>query len=134
MTNIEGAIQILRKATATVKVAPFAFALLYLAALVVYVLFNDTVATIADMLFYVSPVAVFFNLRMSKIFKMCKWHRLECLLPLLPIVIVFINGFGFIIPDIAIYVNWSVNLIIFLLSLLNAYFVFIKPRNEESNS
>ena len=134
MTNIEGAIQILRKATATVKVAPFAFALLYLAALVVYILFNDTVATIADMLFYVSPVAVFFNLRMSKIFKMCKWHRLECLLPLLPIVIVFINGFGFIIPDIAVYVNWSVNLIIFLFSLLNAYFVFIKPRNEESNS
>ena len=134
MTNIEGAIQILRKATATVKVAPFAFALLYLVALVVYLLFNDTIATMTDLLFYVSPVAVFFNLRMSKIFKMCKWHRLECLLPLLPIVIVFINGFGFIIPDIAVYVNWSVNLIIFLFSLLNAYFVFIKPRNEESNS
>ena len=134
MTNIEGAIQILKKATASVKVAPFAFALQYLTALVVYLLFNDTIATIADMLFYVSPVAVFFNLRMSKIFKMCKWHRLECLLPLLPIVIVFVNGFGFIIPDIAVYVNWSVNLIIFLLSLLNAYFVFIKPRNEESNS
>ena len=126
MTNIEGAIQILRKATATVKVAPFAFALLYLVALVLYLLFNDTIATMTDLLFYVSPVAVFFNLRMSKIFKMCKWHRLECLLPLLPIVIVFINGFGFIIPDIAVYVNWSVNLIIFLLSLLNAYFVFIK--------
>ena len=126
MTNIEGAIQILKKATATVKVAPFAFALLYLAALVVYILFNDTVATIADMLFYVSPVAVLFNLRMSKIFKMCKWHRLECLLPLLPIIIVFINSFGFIIPRIAVYVNWGVNLIIFLLSLLNAYFVFIK--------
>lgn len=126
MTNIEGAIHILRKATATVKVAPFAFALLYLVALVVYLLFNDTIATMTDLLFYVSPVAVFFNLRMSKIFKMCKWHRLECLLPLLPIVIVFINGFGFIIPDIAVYVNWSVNLIIFLLSLLNAYFVFIK--------
>lgn len=92
----------------------------------VYLLFNDTIATIADMLFYVSPVAVFFNLRMSKIFKMCKWHRLECLLPLLPIVLVFVNGFGFIIPDIAVYVNWSVNLIIFLLSPFNAYFVFIK--------
>lgn len=126
MTNIEGAIQILKKATATVKVAPFAFALLYLVALVVYLLFSDTIATMTDLLFYVSPVAVFFNLRMSKIFKMCKWHRLECLLPLLPIVIVFVNGFGFIIPDIAVYVNWSVNLIIFLLSLINAYFVFIK--------
>ena len=126
MTNIEGAIQILRKATATVKVAPFASALLYLVALVVYLLFNDTIATMADLLFYVSPVAVFFNLRMSKIFKMCKWHRLECLLPLLPIVIIFVNGFGFIIPDIAVYVNWSVNLIVFLLSLVNAYFVFIK--------
>lgn len=116
----------MKKATATVKVAPFAFALLYLTALVVYLLFNDTIATVTDMLFYVSPVSVFFNLRMSKIFKMCKWHRLECLLPLLPIVIVFVNGFGFIIPDIAVYVNWSVNLITFLLSLVNAYFVFIK--------
>lgn len=134
MKNIEGAIQILKKAMAAVKVAPFAFALLYLTALVVYLLFNDTIATVTDMLFYVSPVAVFFNVRMSKIFKMCKWHRLECLLPLLPIVIVFVNGFGFIVPDIAVYVNWSVNLIIFLLSLINAYFVFIKPRNEESNS
>lgn len=124
--NIDGAVKILRKAMATVKVAPFVFALLYLVALAVYLLFNEAISTAADMLFYVSPVAVAFNLRMSKIFKMCKWHRLECLLPLLPIVLVFVNCFVYILPDIAVYINWGVNLVIFTLSLINAYFVFIK--------
>ena len=134
MTNIEGAIKILRKATVAVKVAPFVYAILFLVALVSYLFLNETISTIADMLFYASPVCVVYNLWLSRIFKMCKWHRLQCCLPMFPLVAILLDSFVVPFGDVAVYVNYFVDIAIFILSLLNAYFVFIKPRNEESNS
>jgi hypothetical protein len=119
-------VSILRAVTTAVQFAPFIFVGFLIISVLLYLFVNDNVAAFVDLMFYISPIVAVYNLILSRILKLCKWHRLECLLPLLPIVIVFVNSFGFIIPDIAVYVNWSVNLIIFLLSLLNAYFVFIK--------
>ena len=134
MTNIQGAIEILRKATTAVKIAPFAYAGLFLVALLVYLFFNDTISTIADLLFYASPVCVVYNLWLSNIFKLCKWHKLECCLPLFPLVAIFLDSFVCPFGELSGYINFAVDMLIFLLSLINAYFVFIKPRNEESNS
>ena len=134
MTNIESAIRILRKATTAVKIAPFVYSLLYIIALLSYLSFNEFVSLVADMCFYVSPVCVVYNLWLSKIFKLCKWHKLECCLPLFPIVIILVDSFIIPFGKNAILVNFFVDITIFLLSLLNAYFVFIKPKDEESNS
>lgn len=132
--NISAVVSILRNTTRIVKIAPFALVTMYMVAMVGYLFFSETVAVTLDTLFYVSPLVVILLWMLSKALKMCNWHRLECALPLIPqlpiLVDDYINQFNYA----GTIVNISVVGLLFLLSLLNAYFVFIKPRNEESNS
>lgn len=132
--KILGAIQILRRVTRTVKVAPFILAVLYMMSMVGYLLFSDTVSVILDYLFYISPSTIVILLILSKSTKMCVWHRLECILPIVAMIPALIDDFIMQFTNSATIVNISTIAIIFALSLVNAYFVFIKPRNEESNS
>lgn len=124
--KILGAIQILRKVTKTVKIAPFFLALLYILSLVGYMLFSDTVATIFDYLFYISPTTIFILLILSKATKMCAWHRLECILPIVAMLPALFDSLVMSLSHVAAYVNVCTIIFVFLASLLNAYFVFIK--------
>lgn len=128
------AIQILKRVTRTVKVAPFILAVLYMMSMVGYLLFSDTVSVILDYLFYISPSTIVILLILSKSTKMCVWHRLECVLPLVSMLPALFDDLVIELTNVAAYINASTIAIIFALSLVNAYFVFIKPRNEESNS
>lgn len=132
--KILGAIQILRKVTKTVKIAPFVLAVLYMLSMIGYMVFSDTIATILDYLFYISPNTIVILLILSKSTKMCVWHRLECVLPMVSMLPALFDNLIIELTNVAAYINASTIALIFLLSLLNAYFVFIKPRNEESNS
>jgi hypothetical protein len=132
--KILGAIQILRKVTKTVKIAPFVLAVLYMLSMIGYMVFSDTVATILDYLFYISPSTIVILLMLSKSTKMCVWHRLECVLPMVSMLPALFDDLIIEMTNVAAYINVSTVALIFLASLLNAYFVFIKPRNEESNS
>ena len=132
--KILGAIQILRRVTRTVKIAPFVLAILYMLSMVGYLIFSDTVSTILDYLFYISPGTIVILLILSKSTKMCVWHRLECVLPIIAMLPALVDDFIMQFTNSATIVNISTIALIFLASLLNAYFVFIKPRNEESNS
>lgn len=132
--RILGAIQILKSVTKTVKIAPFVLAVLYILSMVGYMLFSDTVATILDYLFYISPSTIVILLILSKSTKMCVWHRLECILPMVSMLPALFDELIMSLTNVAAYINASTIAFIFLASLLNAYFVFIKPRNEESNS
>lgn len=132
--KILGAIQILRRVTRTVKIAPFVLAVLFMLSMIGYMLFSDTVATVLDYLFYISPSTIVILLILSKSTKMCVWHRLECVLPMVSMLPALFDDLIIELTNVAAYINASTIALIFLLSLLNAYFVFIKPRNEESNS
>lgn len=132
--KILGAIQILRKVTKTVKIAPFVLAILYMLSMIGYMVFSDTVATILDYLFYISPSTIVILLILSKSTKMCVWHRLECVLPMVSMLPALFDDLIIELTNVAAYINASTIALVFLASLLNAYFVFIKPRNEESNS
>ena len=132
--NILGAIQILRSVTRTIKIAPFVVAVFYMMSMVGYLMFSDTVATILDYLFYVSPSTIAILLILSKSTKMCFWHRLECVLPVVAILPALVDDFILRFTNSATIVNISTIGLMFFATLLNAYFVFIKPRNEESNS
>ena len=132
--KILGAIQILRRVTRTVKIAPFALAVLYMFSMIGYMLFSDYVSTILDYLFYISPSTIVILLLLSKSTKMCVWHRLECILPLVSMLPALFDEMIMNLTNVAAYINASTIALVFLASLLNAYFVFIKPRNEESNS
>lgn len=124
--KILGAIQILKSVTRTVKVAPFVVAVFYMMSMVGYLLFSDTVATILDYLFYVSPSTIVILLILSKSTKMCVWHRLECVLPMVSMLPALFDGLIMSLTNVAAYINASTIAFIFLASLLNAYFVFIK--------
>lgn len=126
MADIDKIISILRRATIVVKVAPFGFVIMHLASMFVYMFTDDYASSICDMLFYISPMVVFYNLILSRVFKLCKWHRLECRLPLFPLVSVFVNDFIYSLSAIALWLNWGFVVSMLTLSLINAYFVFIK--------
>ena len=132
--KILGAIQILRRVTRIVKIAPFVLAVLFALSMIGYMVFSDTVATILDYLFYISPSTIVILLVLSKSTKMCVWHKLECILPIVAMLPALFDDLIIELTNVAAYINASTIALIFLASLLNAYFVFIKPRNEESNS
>ena len=124
--NILGAIQILRSVTRTVKIAPFVVAVFYMMSMVGYLMFSDTVATILDYLFYVSPSTIAILLILSKSTKMCFWHRLECVLPVVAILPALVDDFILRFTNSATIVNISTIGLMFFATLLTAYFVFIK--------
>ena len=129
-------VNILRKATRIVKLMPFIYAIVYIFSMIGYLLFSDNVATFLDTMFYVSPIAILFSLRLSTVLKMCVWHKLECILPLIPTALVFVDEFIMQFTILYAYINVVIILFLCLASLINAYFVFIKPlyTNERSNS
>ena len=132
--KILGAIQILRKVTKTVKIAPFILAALYMFSMIGYMLFSDSVSVILDYLFYVSPTTIVLLLLLSKAIKMCIWHRLECVLPLVALLPGLFDDLIMTLSNIAAHINIILIALVCLASLINAYFVFIKPTHEESNS
>lgn len=128
MTNEERiirAVKIAQKATFVVKIMPFVYALLFMACLIAYFFTSDDLQTILDTIFYVSPITIIFALILSKTFKLCKWHRLQCVLPLFPQVIVITDLF-YPLSEIAAEMNVVTVALLFFLSLINAYFTFLR--------
>lgn len=132
--DILAIVHILRKVTKIVKIYPFVYAVLYALCMIGYWVCNDIVSTILDQLFYTSPIVVFCNILLSYSLKLCKWHRLQCLLPIFPLIPLFVDYFIFPVSKLAFTINSLTIILLFTLSLINAYFVFIKPKNNETYS
>ena len=79
---------------------------------------------------YLSIVVVLFLIRLSYPLKYCIWYRLQCALPLLPQGVVFVDTYIYEFSDYLAIVNIATAFLIFLLSLVNTYFVFIKPHSR----
>lgn len=122
-------ISILKTATKVVKLIPFAYALLYVVSILSYSICTENVSIWVDMIFYISPISIIFLLILSRTLKLCKWHRLECVLPLMGFCAVLINDFIIEFGKYGQLANYIIVITTFILSLINAYFVFIKPRN-----
>lgn len=125
-------IGILRTATKVVKLIPFAYALLYIISILSYSMCSENVSIWVDMIFYVSPISIIFLLILSRTLKLCKWHRLECVLPLMGFCAVLINDFIIEFGKYGQLANYIIVITTFVLSLINAYFVFIKPSATRS--
>lgn len=125
----EAIIRILRKVTKIVKLYPFFYAALYLICMAVYYMADETLSDIVDRLFAVTPVAVLPFLSLSRTLKLCKWHRFQCILmatPVIPVLKSLFYEFSFALALASI----TFAVFVFLLSLINAYFVFIKPKRK----
>lgn len=121
----KSAFSILRDVTVAVKIAPFIIVFLYIICNISYMFTDDDTQTILDSLFYVSPVFIGFLLVLSHILRMCVWHKIECVLPLVPQFALLVDMF-LPLDEIASTVNVVVDVILFLSSIINAYFVFTK--------
>lgn len=124
--GIEKIISVVRYSTVLVKVMPFCFAFFYLAGIFSYILMPKAYIGYLDLAFYVSPIVILYELILSKIFHLCKWHRLECVLPLSGLIPVIVDKFIIEVGAYGQLMNWIIVVAVFTLSLINAYFVFLK--------
>lgn len=125
--NIKIILNVVRRTTKGIKIFPFLYAIVLLIIFPI-VSFNEVnMVTQINDFFFISPFVVIFLIYLSYCVKLCKWHRIQCCLPLLPQITIFIDEniyeFG---SEIAL-IDFITIAIIFLLSLINAYFVFIRP-------
>lgn len=130
--DILAIVRILRKVTKIVKIYPFVYAVLYALCMIGYLFCDDIVSVMLDQLFYTSPIVVSCNILLSYSLKLCKWHRLQCLLPMFPLIPLFVDYLVFPVSKLAFTINALTIILLFALSLINAYFVFIKPKNNET--
>lgn len=125
-------LSVVRKTTRAIKLFPFLYIVLYLI-LLPFMAFGDIDMTeeISSMI-YMSLVAIIFLVYLSYCVKLCKWHRLQCILPIIPqIVVVTDESVWEVDVNFALIFTIVYSLLI-ILSLINAYFVFIKPTQKRS--
>lgn len=125
-SHIVAALNILRKVTIATKVAPFIYAGIYLLCMVAYFLADESVLLFYDMLFYVSPLVIATFIYLSYQFKFCKWYRLQCILPVFPQVLGIIDRYVYQFGEYSACALVVMTALIFVLSLVNIYFTFIK--------
>lgn len=117
-------ITILRNATLAVQIIPFAYSLIYILVLLFYGKMTEGVEVTLDTLFYVSPVQVLCFLILSKVLRLCKWHRMACMLPLFPQIVSFVDYYIIELTELEGYVTNMTTIAMSVLLLVSAYNVF----------
>ena len=74
-------IGILRKVTRLVQLAPFFYLALCSLYLFAGVFVPDETVCVADSALFGSPFVTFLFLILSRLLKLCKWHKVACLIP-----------------------------------------------------
>lgn len=118
---------IVKPVTITVKTFPFFYALGLILFWIIAPALNYEVISTVDSLIFLSAIMVVFLIRLSYCVKLCIWHRLQCVLPLLPQAIAQVDEYICEFGEYVSAVNYTTTGIVFILSLVNAYKVFIKP-------
>ena len=124
--DLAGLVKTLRYVTTAVQILPFVYTVPYMVTLAVAFFAPDGVVWILDALFYASPVTVVAFLVLSRLLRLCKWHRRACVLPLIPQFVSFVDYYIIELSEIASQVNIAVFGSMTVLLLVSAYKVFIK--------
>lgn len=114
----------LRLATMLVKLIPFVSAAVYALCLLVYMFGNDTILLVVDSLFYISPLMVLLMYVLGVVFECCVWHRIQCVILLLPTIISLADGLWLDLSSIATIINMSMTGLLVCASSYNAYRMF----------
>lgn len=75
---------ILRKATRIVQLIPFFYLVAFALCLFISLFCNEFMVGIFDALLTITPVTTGTFLVLSKLFRLCRWHKAACLLPTIP--------------------------------------------------
>lgn len=113
----------MRSAYRLVKIAPFAYSVIYIVGIGIYAFCGEDMSDFIKVMLYVSPVTVIYNLLLSKAFKLCIWHKIECCLPLAVIIALSVDAF-FPLEKVATAVIIAILCICIGLSVTNLIFIF----------
>ena len=131
--NLKYILAVIRKATKAIKVFPFMYVVLFIPCYVIAMFYDFDVLESISACIYESPLFVAFLIYLSYAVKLCFWHRLQCTLPLIPQAMVFCDTYIYEYGEALAIINFAILIVIFLLSLINAYFVFIRPQRKSPN-
>ena len=124
--DLEGLVNKLRYVTLAVQLMPFVYTGLYLVSISASYVMPEDYIWILDTLFYVSPVIICAFLVLSRLLRLCKWHKTACVLPLLPQIVSFVDYYIIELTEIAAQVNIILFGTMAVLLLIAAYNVFMK--------
>lgn len=124
--DLKAIVLILRRVTTAVQILPFVYSALYIITLCTYSLAGEETQAIIDSLFYVSPICIISFLILSKVLKLCRWHKTACLLPMIPMIVSFLDYHLISLTEIESYVFNGTVIIMSILLLVAAYNVFFK--------
>lgn len=123
-----GVVNILRDVTRITKPFPFLYTALLLICWCAEIFTSFAWVCIIESSIFMSFLVVIFLIRLSYPLKYCIWYRLQCTLPLLPQGINYVDTYIYEFSEYYAIVNCVMVYAIALFSLVNAYFVFIKPK------
>lgn len=108
------------------QILPFIYSSLYIAALIIYNHVSEGVQLSMDLLLYFSPTCIVAFLVLSRILRMCKWHRIACVIPAIPILGNFFDYYVISFSETFVYAFNYVIAGMCVLLLIAAYNVFVK--------
>lgn len=111
-----------------VKVMPFVYVVFYFTTLFISLFCNENISVFLGCLVYASPLTILLNYCLSLLFKLCKWHKIACLLPLVSLALMVTDRYIITLGIIAIILQ----LLLFGSSLISAYCVFFKGKAKET--
>jgi hypothetical protein len=117
-------VKVLKNTTSFVKLLPFINTFIVLICCLAFFVIDDDTKEILDMTFYVSPAYCASLLVLSKLLHFCIWHKIQCCLPMLPLVLVVIDSFHELGENVAI-LDYSCMSLIIILSIINAIKLFL---------
>ena len=116
----------LRSITVAVQLLPFALSALYIVDLVLYLFVDDNLLDIIDSMLYVSPAVIAGFLVFSRILELCRWHRVCCIIPILPQINILIDRYVYELSEVAVTAHIVLLIVMMTLFLTSAYNVFFK--------
>ena len=90
---VSSIVRILRKATRIVQLAPFAYLVFYVAYMLFGYFASEEALCVADSMLTISPATTGMMLAGSRLFKLCRWHKAACLLPMTSQVEGYVDSF-----------------------------------------
>jgi hypothetical protein len=126
MKDIEVVATAIRRATLIVKLSPFVYTAVYIAAIIAYMFDCEVLSDILDRCFVVSPFVSLVFVLLSYALRMCNWHRLQCVLPIFPAVVAVIDDYCVELSAVAVAVNFGLIITLSIATLINVYYVFRK--------
>lgn len=124
--DLKRLVDTLRRVTTAVQVLPFVYSALSIVTLSVYNFIPEEAQSQLDTLFYISPVCTVAFLILSKLLRLCKWHKTACILPAIPQIVGFIDCYIITLTVSEAYIINAVIIVMTVLLLIAAYKVFFR--------